>query len=83
MRILRGAVVQLVRIPACHAGGRGFESRPLRHYSKKAQSLQVAPFFMYIFKHKNNNKRIIVFHLKLEEKFKLCCNQFVITLRVF
>ena len=26
-----GAVVQLVRILACHASGCGFESRPLRH----------------------------------------------------
>ena len=26
-----GAVVQLVRTPACHAGGRGFKSLPSRH----------------------------------------------------
>ena len=28
-----GPVVQLVRIHACHAWGREFESRPDRHYS--------------------------------------------------
>jgi|WetSurMetagenome_2_1015567.scaffolds.fasta_scaffold23234_2 hypothetical protein len=27
-----GAVVQSVRISACHAEGRGFESRPLRQF---------------------------------------------------
>ena len=35
-RFRRGAVVQLVRIPACHAVGREFESRP--HRKKESQT---------------------------------------------
>ena len=47
-----GAVVQLVRILACHARGRGFESRPHRRGERKEQygklRFPTAPFFVYI-----------------------------------
>ena len=35
-----GPVAQLVRAPACHAGGRGFEPHPGRHYALVAQSVE-------------------------------------------
>ena len=39
-----GVVVQLVRMPACHAGGREFESRPYRRKSEERSS----GFFVYV-----------------------------------
>ena len=35
-----GPVVQLVRMPACHAGGRGFEPLPGRQFAQIAQSVE-------------------------------------------
>ena len=35
-----GLVVQLVRIPACHAGGREFESRPDRKIAKSLSEMK-------------------------------------------
>ena len=32
---VQGSVVQLVRMPPCHGGGRGFESRPVRKAPKR------------------------------------------------
>ena len=40
-----GAVVQLVRMPACHAGGRGFEPLPRRQKPTSAKALVGFYFF--------------------------------------
>ena len=36
----RAGVAQMVRVPACHAGGRGFEPRHSRHLLKQNQELE-------------------------------------------
>jgi hypothetical protein len=46
----KGLVVQLVRIPACHAGGREFESRPDRQSQQRLRHIRhrcFLPFYHF------------------------------------
>ena len=43
-----GRVVQLVRMPACHAGGRGFEPLPHRQFHKYSR-VDVNSIFLFVF----------------------------------
>ena len=42
-------VVQLVRIPACHAGGRGFESRPYRRGERRMSNNNLMIILLILF----------------------------------
>ncbi len=47
-RTTKGPVVQLVRMPPCHGGGRGFESRPVRKKaSQKCGALLFKGFWIF------------------------------------
>ena len=69
-----GAVVQLVRIHACHAWGRGFESRPHRKEEAKMLLLSFSTeqstefisflfFFLHICKKSSNFVRFLAFYV--------------------
>ncbi len=66
-----GSVVQLVRMPPCHGGGRGFESRPVRLILVKTRSGSGFCFF-YSILYSIKKRGGPIFYLILPDFIKFC-----------
>ena len=58
IRSKNGSVVQLVRMPPCHGGGRGFESHPNRHCFSATAGKQYASVAQLV-EQETENLRVI------------------------
>ncbi len=57
LKYSNGAVVQLVRIHACHAWGRGFESRPHRRGERKSSKVNFGFLLLFFVIHFSKNRK--------------------------
>ena len=72
-----GAVVQLVRIQACHAWGRGFESRPHRQRREENEkSLNFGLRFSFFFLLSDGSDRSDVSDASGPPELRPMCNKF-------
>ena len=64
-----GAVVQLVRIHACHAWGRGFESRPHRRGERKSNRVNLG-FLLLFFRYSSLSSDKLNYRVNVKFRLK-------------